>query len=376
MNPLRMGHRLWLAAGMLVLGSTAWSAPWLNDTGSWHCVDEAGEFTRDCAGTGQDGEFGRDVTDKSSRDGFRGFRYSKIGADGGRLPADAATWQCVRDEVSGLTWETKRNEPGSRNHFKQARNRGEGRRQDVSNQIVRANQARMCGADDWRLPKLLELQSLLNFGIATGMMIDQSVFVFAGGYSSTWTSTTVAGDPESKWVVNFYVGSVGYRDGFTLAHARLVHGTPVDDSSERYVADGGEVSDPLTGLVWRRCSEGQSWTAGTSCSGAVTRLDWKAALAHAQAETARTGVLWRLPNAKELSSLVDRTRKRPSIDSTLFPNTPSSRYWSSTPYVLDEDSVYMFEFAEGSGSITYTTERLALRLVRDVSAEEAARFGE
>ena len=41
---------------------------------------------------------------------------------------------------------------------------------------------------------------------------------------------------------------------------------------------------------------------------------------------------WRIPTVKELMSIVDRDRYDPSINTTYFPNTESSCYWSSTAY--------------------------------------------
>lgn len=42
---------------------------------------------------------------------------------------------------------------------------------------------------------------------------------------------------------------------------------------------------------------------------------------------------WRLPNIKELVSIVDYGRQNPAINTTYFPNTQNSYYWSSTTYV-------------------------------------------
>ena len=42
---------------------------------------------------------------------------------------------------------------------------------------------------------------------------------------------------------------------------------------------------------------------------------------------------WRLPSAVELQSIVDYGHFRPSIDSTVFPNTPAGTFWTSTAMV-------------------------------------------
>jgi hypothetical protein len=42
---------------------------------------------------------------------------------------------------------------------------------------------------------------------------------------------------------------------------------------------------------------------------------------------------WRLPSAVELQSIVDYGHSAPSIDSTVFPNTPAAVFWTSTAMV-------------------------------------------
>jgi len=94
-------------------------------------------------------------------------------------------------------------------------------------------------------------------------------------------------------------------------------------------AAGDEVTDSKTGLVWARCSVGQTWS-GSACTGSASAHTHEQAL-----QLARAAGGWRLPNVKELSSLADKGCQNPAIDSTAFPSTPSNKYWSSSPYVDD-----------------------------------------
>jgi hypothetical protein len=48
-----------------------------------------------------------------------------------------------------------------------------------------------------------------------------------------------------------------------------------------------EVLDTATGLVWRRCAEGQAWT-GSTCGGTPVTLTWQAALDHAKQQASAT----------------------------------------------------------------------------------------
>ena len=70
----------------------------------------------------------------------------------------------------------------------------------------------------------------------------------------------------------------------------------------RYIDHGdGTVSDMQTGLMWLKCSEGQT---EPDCSlGAANTHDWKSALETADTATHANYNDWRLPNTKELASL-------------------------------------------------------------------------
>lgn len=91
----------------------------------------------------------------------------------------------------------------------------------------------------------------------------------------------------------------------------------------------GTVTDVATGLVWQKCSWGQT---GTDCSGSsATYVNWQVALnqCHSLSLASR---IWRLPNIIELRSILDLTKASGAlIDTTSFPFTPTSGYyWSST----------------------------------------------
>jgi Protein of unknown function (DUF1566) len=96
-------------------------------------------------------------------------------------------------------------------------------------------------------------------------------------------------------------------------------------------AAGDEVTDTATGLIWKRCSEGQAWDiVQATCTGTAMTFTHEQALQLAATQAGTAG--WRLPNVKELSSIVDASRASPAIDTASFPATPSKWYWTSSPY--------------------------------------------
>jgi len=129
--------------------------------------------------------------------------------------------------------------------------------------------------------------------------------------------------------------------------------------------DGQELTDVQNNLVWRRCAEGMNWN-GSTCTGSASVFTHEAALQRAAAEAANSGRAWRLPNIKELTSIVDRTRRGPAIDPTAFPATPIYLFWSGTPVFSNTASVSGWAVSFGDGGVGYSS-RLShfhVRLVR------------
>lgn len=123
-------------------------------------------------------------------------------------------------------------------------------------------------------------------------------------------------------------------------------GIPATNPGAIYTVHGdGTVTDTRTGLMWKQCLEGQD--AASNCAGNGTTMDWQAALAHAEAHTFAGYSDWRLPNRKELESLVERCRRSPAINQEIFNNTPSSNVWSGSPYAGDSNGVWGVHFGYG-----------------------------
>jgi len=74
---------------------------------------------------------------------------------------------------------------------------------------------------------------------------------------------------------------------------------------------------------------------------------------------------WRIPNIKELESITDRETS-PAIDSTVFPSTPSSRFYSASTSSSSTTYAHIVIFNNGaeSGDLKYRDNRY-IRLVRN-----------
>jgi len=99
-------------------------------------------------------------------------------------------------------------------------------------------------------------------------------------------------------------------------------------------------TDVITGLTWNRCVYGQKWNTTTKqCIGSPVLLTWSEALL--EAEKADDFAGWRLPNIKELNSILDLQCVNPPYDLEIFPDTFASEdrgLWTSSPHV-DNSSI-------------------------------------
>lgn len=150
------------------------------------------------------------------------------------------------------------------------------------------------------------------------------------------------------------VGLVGLAVSFPVQGAEAVSG--------RFVANGAEVTDTVTGLVWRRCVEGQRWK-GSSCEGSPLKFNWPKALDRARSE-ASGGIPWRLPNVKELGSLVDDSRANPAIDTAVFPGVYNEIFRTSTHAAGAAWGAWCVHFGDGSVGYTNRNHHFPVRLVR------------
>ena len=150
-------------------------------------------------------------------------------------------------------------------------------------------------------------------------------------------------------------------------------------------ADGQEVTDIRSGLVWRRCAEGSRWD-GNNCSGVAETYNYNDALGRAgraiglvnspgaiepsqaapngRSSPAGSASQWRLPTVFELSTITDRSRSNPTIDGAAFPNTPASWHWSSTFDTTNPTYIWIISFYNGYASNIGPYNKGYVRLVR------------
>ncbi len=130
----------------------------------------------------------------------------------------------------------------------------------------------------------------------------------------------------------------------------------------------GTVFDTATGLTWMRCAVGQTWS-GTTCSGTASHHTWAQAMALTSTHAGFGD--WRLPNIRELQSIINYWNASPAIESAAaFPATPSTAFWSATgsQWNVVSDAWYV-DFNDGDTGFASKTQAgvgytWAARLVR------------
>ena len=224
----------------------------------------------------------------------------------------------ITDLNTKLMWTAS---PGEKVTYKQA--------------VAGAKTCKTADYTDWRLPTIKELYSLIDFSgidplIEAGSnqklkpFINDTYFKFNYGSSaqgdriidsqfatSTVYKSTTMGDNQTMFGVNFADGRIkGYPINISgprpekTYYALYVRENP-DYGKNNYIDNNdGTITDKATGLMWTKYDSGY-FKAGDASDGT---LNFQQALTFAENLEFAGHDDWRLPNAKELQSIVDYSR--------------------------------------------------------------------
>jgi hypothetical protein len=147
---------------------------------------------------------------------------------------------------------------------------------------------------------------------------------------------------------------------------------PTTTAVERFIVNEDEtVLDTETDLVWKRCAEGQVFDSlTTACTFDHLSYDWQQGLSAARESSFIGKTDWRLPNVKELDSIVARHCVYPAIELVPFPNTPGVLFLSNTPYSRATGPELMMYVDFANGALDHgpkSSQNYAVRLVRSNS---------
>lgn len=317
-------------------------------TGQKSCYTSAGNLLT-CSGTGQDGELRAGIAWPGSR-----FTASSDGT--------------ISDALTGLVWLSSPATSGAMSW------------QSALDFVASSNAlpSLFFGFNDWRLPTISELQSLLNRDITVPYTwLQQAGFQGLAASQFFWSATTTPSDTLSSETVSFETGLVSKRPKTDSGFAWLVRGplpgstlliprtgqtscytaqgvstsctgTGQDGSSlagepwpsPRFIPGNQMITDALTGLIWLKDANPiyhfnpDFDTDGTAGDGLVS---WQRALDFVINLNTLTYLGyqdWRLPNIGELSTLLNAGEASSAawLTSAGFTSIPetSAQFWSST----------------------------------------------
>lgn len=293
---------------------------------------------------GQDAQYGWDTSHTSSE------RFSR---SEGEQPV-------VQDNVTGLIWQgCMAGQSGS------ACTLGTAMTVPWTSALAFCDNLSWGGESDWTLPDYYELFSIVDLGV-WNPAVDTTIFP-ASTSVDFWSTSTHATRADNAWCSNLGLGYV-YDDPKTEQHhVRCVRARPAASpprTLERSVptADEAIVKDSVTDLVWQGCVAGLS---GEDCqTGSASALNWPQALAYCEDLGWGGHDDWRLPDGKELQSIVETRRASPAINTTAFPATPAEQFWTSSVSVFYMGGSWEINFEDGNFNGGNPDHAMLVRCVR------------
>ncbi|MCK5807704.1 DUF1566 domain-containing protein [bacterium] len=204
--------------------------------------------------------------------------------------------------------------------------------------------------NDWRLPTITELSTVMHYG-KNEPAIDEISFptIPSNGVSS---STTDTHNIDRAWYVQFFNGDViSNSKGFNY-YVMCVRGDydPTPSFVVSTITGDTIVTDLKSNLVWA-----QSF---------ISLKTWKGALSYCEDLVSAGKSDWRLPDVNELKSIIDYKSTNIVIDEEAFPSTPSGYFWASTTgrYILNQ--AWGVSFYNGSVHSNNKSHKYFVRCVR------------
>jgi len=285
--------------------------------------------------------------------------FSKLGSNAKAL-TDSAAWsngyRMVLDNNTGLIWEVKSPKKSDVNFCEDIYSWEDAR----DKYIKKMNAKKYGGFSNWRLPNKDELRSIIDYG-KTGPAVD--TWYFPNTKSDLyWTSVPYKMQPPFIWGIFFGLGSGICYTPSSERYVRAVRGGlskifGTTDAGRFTDNQDGTITDAVTGLMWQKAEN--------------ERMDWYSALKACKEMQLAGHNDWRLPNLKELNSILNLDYSNGWwYYKKFFPaeglKPPLLHYFSSTPY--EGIYVWVTNFCFGyDGYYASKNAKLLFRAVRNLN---------
>lgn len=266
----------------------------------------------------------------------------------------------LKDSVTGLEWQ---NEPYTQDE-KKARyentNIGKVGNREYAKKYC--NNLVLDGYDDWRLPNIYELVSLIDNTKSKDPFVIDGFENFDSDFFY-WSSTSAEGT-DVTWDVDFYFGIYSWEARSIKNFIRCVRAKELNFENLITLKNSGKlkisqenisnisaeikpkkelktpvvVRDSVTGLDWQDDSDVINFTE-----------DWHGANKYCENLTLGGYKDWRLPNIYELATLIDNTKTKAPFMIDGFSNVDSIFSWSSNPFAMKKEGwAWGVEYLNGS----------------------------
>ncbi len=182
---------------------------------------------------------------------------------------------------------------------------------------------------------------------------DYTILLAINSGSTMDTTGYASLDPDDVNVTNiddeWKLSDTGQTTSYTATWGEdadyLINSPSFSDNSD------GTVTDNNTGLIWQQEDDNNAYT-------------WSEAGLYCETLTLGSETGWRLPNRRELMSIANFGVYSPSINTTYFPNTNSSNYWSSTIRATGDSYAWCMDFNNGVVSTYDKSNSYNVRCIR------------
>ncbi len=227
----------------------------------------------------------------------------------------------ITDTITGLMWQ-----------------KTDGGEMTIDSAHKYVQQLNLATYTDWRLPNMIESFSILALDATNPAIITQ--FFINSNAEYWWTADTAFNNPSKIWVSNSGGGQGPHPKIETISaggnkrfHTRAVRDiTTPTLISNRFIDNGDStITDQLTDLVWQKFTSSDT-------------LSWENALTRAEGASTAGYQDWRLPNIKELASIVNYKANNPAAFTNIFSSLKAANFWSSTTQFNHVSNAWYVDF--------------------------------
>jgi len=249
--------------------------------------------------------------------------YTKLRTNAAEIE-DEVNWEqglrMVKDNNTGLIWEVKSPNGGDLNYYRLKYSL-----EEADQYIKELNQKQYGGFADWRLPRKEELRSIVDYS-KKEITINQLFFPHSTP-DFYWSGDQYEADLKLNWGIYFVYGcGIAYYKElkYSLRAVRGGINQKFGDKNESTLLDNGDgtITDQNSRLMWKKTES--------------PALNWGDALAYCENLELAGYNDWRLPNQKELPTILDLSYHNQTwFHENYFPDTqisPLGFYMSSSTF--------------------------------------------